>query len=89
MTAQIDCSIHNTPANQFQPGAKFIVHSPLLVMRLPCGGRAWVSLKTGTPGLVAETYGDAGRDLLMLRVNGESFLAWRRDVEERCEVSWI
>ena len=85
MRTDTDCSV-DPSSEDLSSGARFVVHSPMLVMKSLIGGR-FVSLNTGISGEIVETYKESGgRGLVIISVNGEHFLAWRRDLAERADI---
>jgi len=68
------------------PIQRFVVRSPLVAMK-SLGRRKLVTLEKRTAGHILETYGERGTPgLVMVAVEEERFLVWKRDLEERAEL---
>jgi hypothetical protein len=64
---------------------RFVVHAPVVAMKL-LSDRRLVVLEKRTAGEILESYGDGPRPgLVMVAVDGDRYLVWRRDLEERTE----
>ena len=65
---------------------RFVVHSPLVAMK-SLSGRKLVTLEKRTSGDILESYGEKGRPgLVLVGIDKERFLIWKRDLEERAEL---
>lgn len=78
--------IERNSAHNVKTVRRFVVHSPLVAMK-SLSGRKLVTLETRTSGDILESYGERGRPgLVLVGVNQERFLIWKRDLEERAEL---
>lgn len=82
---QAECPI-DLSLDDVLPIQRFVVQRPLVAMK-SLSRQKLVILDHRTVGDIIEAYGDQGRPgLVMVTVEQERFLIWKRDLEERAEL---